>query len=118
MRSINTARELTSGLHDLPTGVVDCSPAMKTGSNNGKPIRDFSVKWQDFGDLDPRRIGWDRLKGAAYLCWRIRLHVKRVQLAWGAQVKNHDGRTFAFVRVHLASFCGSKVLRQSKADAS
>jgi hypothetical protein len=118
MRRVHTARKLTSRLHDLPTGVMDCRPAMKTGSDNRKSIRNLGVKGQYFGDLDTGCIGWDRLEGTAYFRWRIRFHVERIQLARGAQVKNHDGRPFAFARIHLASFCRSKVLRQPEANAS
>ena len=116
MRSVDAASKLPPSLHDLPTGIVNGSSAMEAGSHERKLVRDLSMKRQDFRNLHPRRCRRDRLERTAYLQWRIRLHVKRIDLTGRAQVKDHDGRAFAFARIDLTSFDSRQILRQSKTD--
>ena len=52
MGSLDASRETASGLHDLPTGVMNGSSAVVDGADEGEFVGDFCVTREDFRDVD------------------------------------------------------------------
>ena len=100
-----------SGVTQTVTGVVNGRPAVMDRADEGEPVGHLRVQREDFGDLDRRGSRGDRLKRAADLGRGLGLHIERVDVAWRAEVEDHDAGAVV-VRLRRSRRLGRVELRQ------
>jgi hypothetical protein len=90
VRRIDPAREQTASLHHLMAGIMDGGSRVLAGPHEREFVGELRVQGKYFGNLDIGIVRPDGLERAANFRGRVRFHVKRIELAGGAQVEDHD----------------------------
>jgi hypothetical protein len=116
VRALDSAGEAASGLHDLPTGVVDGGAVMVAGANEGEFVGDCCVFGEDFGNLDVWGFGVDGFEGATDFCGGVGFHIPEVDVAGAAEVEEEDASAVVFGFIDLTGGEGGLVLGEGKAD--
>jgi hypothetical protein len=116
VRALDPAGEAASGLHDLPTCVVDGGAVVVTGADEGELVGDGGVFGKDFGDLDFRGFGVDGFEGAADFGGGVGFHVPEVDMAWTAEVEEEDAGAIVLGFIDLTGGECGLVLGEGEAD--
>ena len=116
VRGVDAAGEPSTGLHHLPSGVVNRRTVVMAGPDQGEPVRDPGVAGQEFGNLKRIRLGPNGAERSPDLARRIGFHVPEINVTGTAEVENHDaGPAVCAGRDPSLRTC-SKILRQRQAD--
>jgi hypothetical protein len=116
VRALDSAGEAASGLHDLPTRVVDGGSVVVTGADEGELVGDGGVFGKDFGDLDFGGFGVDGFEGAADFGGGVGFHVPEVDMAGAAEVEEEDAGAVILGFIDLTGGECGLVLGEGEAD--
>ncbi len=114
---VHAAGELTTRLHHLPTRVMHRCGRVIAGADDRKLVGDLGMLGQDLGELKIA-FGRDRFERPTDFRRSLGLHVKRVQLAGGTQIENHDARSLVLGRINTTMFGRGQVLGQAQSDGA
>jgi hypothetical protein len=114
--ALDASGEAASGLHDLPTGVVDGGAVMVAGADEGEFVCDGCVFGEDFGDLDFGGFGLDGFEGASDFCGGVGLHIPEVDMAGAAEIEEENAGAVVFGFVDLTCCEGCLVLGEGETD--
>ncbi len=92
---------------------MDRSPSMKARPDKRNLVRDLCVLGEDLRQLNPIRDGRDRLERTANLCWRIGLHIKRIELTGRPKIEDENARPFIFGGIYQPRVFSLQQLRQT-----
>ena len=113
MGRVDSTLELPTGLHDLPTGIVDRRTAMETGSHQRELVSDLCMLWEDLRKKHSGGFGRDRFEWTSNFGGCIGFDIEGIDVARCTEVKDHDRRAFGFGRIDSMGIGSSQVLRQT-----